>query len=143
MDLASHMLDFLDYVLGPIREARGYASNQANRYPAEDMVTGTFTFESGVQGAGIWCFAASDSLDRTEIVGSKGSISYSTFDTQPVVLVTDGNRTEFACDYPAHVQQPLIQTVVDTLNGQGSCPSTGESASRTSRVMDEMLRRSR
>jgi hypothetical protein len=40
---------------------------------------------------------------------------------------------------PPHVQQPLIQTVVDDLLGRGTCPSTGESARRTSRVMDTVL----
>jgi hypothetical protein len=37
------------------------------------------------------------------------------------------------------VQQPLIQTVVDDLLGRGTCPSTGESARRTSAVMDAVL----
>ena len=41
--------------------------------------------------------------------------------------------------HPPHVQQPLIQTVVDHLNGVGHCPSTGESAARTARVMDRIL----
>ena len=41
--------------------------------------------------------------------------------------------------HPPHVQQPLIQTVVDHLNGVGHCPSTGESAARTTRVMDQIL----
>jgi len=37
------------------------------------------------------------------------------------------------------VAQPLIQSVVDDLLGRGECPSTGESARRTSRVMDRVL----
>jgi len=139
VDLASHMLDFLDYLLGPIRDVQGLASNQARRYPAEDIVTGTFRFEAGAHGTGTWCFTGFDRCDRTEIVGSEGRITYSTFDAQPVVLTTARGRTEVACDYPTHVQQPLIQKVVDELNGTGTCPSTGESAARTSRVMDKML----
>ena len=38
-----------------------------------------------------------------------------------------------------NVAQPLIQTVVDDFLGQGTCPSTGESARRTSAVMDQVL----
>jgi hypothetical protein len=38
------------------------------------------------------------------------------------------------------VHQPLIQTIVDELNGRGSCDSTGMSAARTSWVVDEVLR---
>jgi len=141
VDLASHMLDFLDYALGPIRVAQGFAANQARLYPAEDIVTGTFMFESGVQGVGTWCFTGFERCDRTEIVGSAGKLTYSTFDAQPLILTTSQGRTEFAYDYPAHIQQPLIQAIVDALNGVGACPSSGESAARTSWAMDEMLKR--
>ncbi|MFN2272169.1 MAG: Gfo/Idh/MocA family protein [Anaerolineae bacterium] len=140
VDLASHMLDLLDYVLGPIRLAQGFASNQAQKYAAEDIVSGTFAFESGVHGVGTWCFTAFEKFDLTEIVGSAGKISYSTFDAKPIILTTKEGATEFSFDYPPHVQQPLIQTVVDELNGAGACPSTGETAARTTRVVDQMLR---
>lgn len=139
VDLASHMLDLLDFLLGPIRSVHGFASNQGRLYPAEDIVSGSFVFESGVHGAGTWCFTAYDRQDRTEIVGTQGKITYSTFDAQPVVLTTPAGTSGLAFDYPAHIQQPLIQTVVDALNGNGTCPSTGESAARTSWVMDRML----
>lgn len=140
VDLASHMLDFLDYVFGPIRYVHGFASNHAHRYPAEDIVTGTFVFASGIHGVGTWCFTSYDKWDMTEIIGSEGKLSYSTFDNQPIVLTTSKGSTEFSYDYPPHIQQPLIQMVVDALNGVGTCPSTGESAARTSWVMDQMLR---
>ena len=139
VDLASHMLDFLDYALGPISSAQGFAANQAGLYPAEDIVTGSFVFESGVQGVGTWCFTGFESIDQTEIIGDKGKIVYSTYDDRPVVLTTKDGVTEFSIDYPAHIQQPLIQTVVDELTGNGICPSPGQSAARTTWVMDQML----
>lgn len=139
VDLASHMLDFLDYALGPIGEVRGLASNQAHLYPAEDIVTGTFRFESGVHGVGTWCFSAFEKRDRTEIVGTTGRICYATFDSSPIALTTSAGTEEFPIDNPPHIQQPLIQLIVDDLNGLVASPSTGESAARTSRVMDQML----
>jgi predicted dehydrogenase len=139
VDLAAHQLDFLDYVLGPIQSVQGFAGNQAGLYPAEDIVTGSFVFESGVQGVGTWCFTAFEEIDRTEIVGDKGRITYSTFGSDPVLLTTSGGNTEFDIDYPPHIQQPLIQTVADDLLGVGHCPSDGESGARTTWVMDQML----
>ena len=139
VDLGSHTLDFLDYVLGPIHSVHGFAANQAKHYPAEDIVTGTFVFESGVQGVGTWCFTSFDELDLTEIVGSKGKTSFSIYGDDPVTLTTNDGVTEFSIEHPPHIQQPLIQTVVDELLGVGRCPSTGESAARTSWVMDQML----
>ena len=139
VDLASHMLDFLDDALGPIRDVRGLASNQAGLYPAEDIVTSIFRFESGAHGVGTWCFTTFDKQDRTEIVATGGRISYVTFDSSPIVLETTRGREEFLFANPAHIQQPLIQLIVDELNGSGKAPSTGESAARTSAVMDQML----
>ena len=41
---------------------------------------------------------------------------------------------------PKHIQEPLIQTVVDDLLGRGACPSTGKTAARTNLVMEQMVR---
>jgi predicted dehydrogenase len=138
-DLASHTLDYLDYFIGPIVEARGHAGNQAGRYPAEDTVSGSFVFENGVQGSGIWCFDSYTNEDKTQIVGTKGMLTFSTLGMGPIALTTEAGTTEFDIPIPAHVQQPLIQTIVNELNGIGQCPSTGRSGSRANWVMDQLL----
>ncbi len=135
-DLASHTLDLLDFLLGPIADVKGYASNRQGKFPGiEDTVTGTCRFESGVHGAGAWCFSAFGREDRNEITGSKGRLIFSTFGHEPIRLETDKGAESFPFDPPRHIQQPLIQTVVNDLLGLGVCPSTGESAARTNRVM--------
>lgn len=139
-DLASHQLDFLDFLLGPIAHASGHATNQAKRYRAEDAVAASFAFESGALGSGVWNFAADRRRDRIEIVGDEGQIAFSTFAFTPVELTTNGGSQTFAMDPPEHVQQPLIQTIVNALLQRGECPSTGASAARTSRVMDQIVR---
>jgi 1,5-anhydro-D-fructose reductase (1,5-anhydro-D-mannitol-forming) len=139
MDLACHTLDLLDYYLGPVVFAAGGASNQGGLYDAEDIVTAHFRFQSGVHGTGAWCFTSADRHDRVEIVGNRGTIAFSTFENAPVELIRDGRVERFEIPHPPHVQQPLIQTVVDALTGHGLCPSTGTTAARTSWVMDQML----
>lgn len=141
VDLAAHTLDFLDFVLGPIRQAHGYAAHQGRQYPAEDLVSGSFVFESGVQGVGTWCFTAAEEIDQVEIAGTRGKVVFSTFGHAPVRLVTPDGVQEFHLDHPPHIQQPLIQLVVDDLNGVGRCPSTGVTGARTSWVMDRLLGR--
>jgi len=140
LDLASHTLDLLAYYLGPSQSVHGVASNQGQLYRAEDLVTGTFVFESGAQGVGSWCFTAFRDYDMNEIVGTRGKIAFSSFGVEPIVLTTADGVTEFAIAHPPHVHQPLIQAVVDELNGVGQCPSTGVTGARTSWVMDEMLK---
>ena len=140
-DLASHTLDLLDFLLGPIQSVEGFASNQAGYYEAEDIVTGTYLFESGIHGVGNWCFSAFEDVDVNEIVGSKGKISFSTFGNDPIVLTTASGTEEWSFEPPQHVHQPLVQTVVDELTGEGSkCPSTGTTGARTNWVMAEMVK---
>ena len=122
-----------------LNQAFGEAANQARRYAAEDIVCGEWTFASGVRGVGQWCFSGGSSLDRVEIVGVRGRVTFATFDERPVVLEQDGVETAFDVPHPPHVQQPLIQTIVDELHGVGRCPSTGESGARTTAVMDRLL----
>ena len=141
VDLASHTLDLLDFLLGPIARAAGGSANQAGRYQAEDIVTGHFEFRSGVRGSGSWCFTTGDHVDRVEIVGSRGSVGFATFANLPITLTSGDQRSTFEIAHPPHIQQPLIQTVVDALRGGGACPSTGISAARTSWVMDQLLGR--
>ncbi|MFP4011861.1 MAG: Gfo/Idh/MocA family protein, partial [Spirochaetaceae bacterium] len=110
-DLASHTLDFLDYVLGPVADVEGYAANQAGLYTAEDAVSATFRYESGALATGLWCFTSATGRDVTEIVGSAGALRFSSFDTSPVEVETPEGTERIALDNPEHVQQPLIQAI--------------------------------
>jgi predicted dehydrogenase len=145
VDMGCHTLDLLDYILGPIARVSGGGANQAGLYAAEDIVTTAFEFASGVRGTGVWCFSGAGDLDRTEIVGTRGRITFASFANEPVRLditsdASGGGTEVFTIPHPAHVQQPLIQTIVDELRGTGTCPSTGPSAMRTTRVIDDLLR---
>ena len=142
-DLASHQLDIMDFLFGPIVGARGIARNQAGIYNAEDIVAGTFQFENGVVGQGTWCFTTSKVSDKevTTIVGSKGQLSFPFFSDHSVTLEVDGKEKEvMRFDIPVNIQQPLIQTIVDELRGVGKCPSTGVSGARTNKVMETLVR---
>ena len=137
---ACHTFDFLDFVFGPVVEACGIASNQSGAYRAEDTVVAAYRFRSGVQGCGTWCYAAAEDYEMNEIVGERGRIMFSTSQAVPIRLFRGDAVEEFPIADPPHVHQPLIQTIVAELNGQGRCPSTGTSAARTAWVMDEILK---
>jgi predicted dehydrogenase len=136
-----HMIDLLLFYFGSMQSVVGQHSNQAGLYAVDDIVSAVFRFESGVYGTGIWNFNTFDDLDRTEVVGSEGKITYPTFTEGPVVLEKDGARQEFFIENPEHAQQPLIQTVVDDILGKGNCLSTGVTGAETNRVLDAILGR--
>ncbi|GAB3964951.1 Gfo/Idh/MocA family oxidoreductase [Spirosoma terrae] len=139
-DLASHQFDFLEFILGPIKAASGIARNQAGLYQADDIVVANFEFESGVLGTGNWCFTVNKEqrLDETQLIGSKGKITFAFFEKFHIKLETETVVEDFTIPFPEHVQQPLIQRIVDELCGGDKSPSTGETGARTSRILDQI-----
>jgi len=140
-DLASHQLDYLDFLFGPIQKVKSIALNQAGLYKAEDFVTAEFVFLNEIAGTGTWCFSVSleSSRDTIEIIGDKGSIRFSSFSFEPIVLTNNSGRQEFINERPEHVQYNLIEKVVQSLKGKGIAPSTGITGARTSKVMDDIV----
>jgi predicted dehydrogenase len=139
VDLGSHILDLLDWLLGPVTHAAGIATNRGGRYPAEDLVTGVFTFSSGIEGVGVWNYDSFQYQDQVEIIGTAGALRFSCFADEPLQLVTVRGLDQIKAPYPETVQLPLIQTVVNALTGRGVSPSNGHTAVRTARVIDALL----
>jgi predicted dehydrogenase len=145
-DLGSHALDLLDHLVGPLHEVSGLAANRSGLHLAtEDTVALHFLTADGAPGSGHWNFAAAHREDVIELHGTQGRLRFACFAEEPVRLLRAGAAIEetFSLPHPPHVQQPLIQSIVDTLRGLpgAACPSTAESALRTSRVMDAALDR--
>jgi 1,5-anhydro-D-fructose reductase (1,5-anhydro-D-mannitol-forming) len=134
-----HTLDILDFMLGPIARVRAFADNQAGAYATEDVIAASFRFESGVYGTGTWCYTTDHDEEYNEIVGSRGRIRFSTFTPVAIRVMRGESVEELPIGDPPHVHQPLIQSIVDEMNGEGHCPSTGDSAARTARVLDAIL----
>jgi predicted dehydrogenase len=141
-DLASHQLDWLDHVFGPVKEIRSIVTNQAGLYEAEDFVSAAFNFDDNIVAQGTWSFtvAPENNRDVIEIIGESGSVRFSAFSFEPIVLTTTSGRQIFINERPEHVQYFLIEKIVQSILGRGEAPSTGISAARTSKVMDEVVK---
>ena len=140
-DLAPHQIDLLQDFFGPIIKAEGYSANRKGLYETEDTVSACFSFADGIVGSGSWCFVAHQSAktDRIEIVGTKGKISFSVFNYDPIALSTENGREEIAFVNPPHVQLPLIENVVRHLQGKAVCTCDSVSATSVNWVMDKIL----
>ena len=139
LDVGSHTLDLLDYLFGPLTMVAGNAANIASNYQVEDTVAMTFRTGTDVPGAGSWDFASSLPHDRVTITGTEAQLEFPTFGNDAIRLESTAGVKTFERPNPPHIGQPLIQSVVDDLLGRGTCPSTGETARRTTRVMDAAL----
>lgn len=143
-DLASHQLDFLDFLFGKISQARGISANQAGLYRSDDIVSATFRFKNGVVGSGLWCFTAdkSSEKDSIRIIGSQGELLFNCFGDPMTIHVKSSVSGEQTLNYlhEQPIQQHLVKLIVDELRGVGTSPSTGISGLRTTAVIDAITK---
>ena len=140
-DLAPHQIDLLQNLFGVITRAHGYPANRAHLYQAEDTLSACFFFESGIPGSGSWCFVGHESAkeDCIEVIGEKGSLSFSVFTYQPIEVITSEGKNLITVPNPPYVQLPLIKSVIQHLQGIGKCDCTSVSATAVNWVLDRVL----
>ncbi len=140
-DLAPHQIDLLQEMFGPIVEAEGFTANRGGLYETEDSVSASFRFDDGLPGSGSWCFVAHESAkeDRIDIIGDRGSLSFSVFTYQPIVLQNENGRQEIVVPNPRYVQLPLIRQVVEHLQNKAICHTDCVSATPVNWVVDRIL----
>ena len=140
-DLAPHQIDLLQNLFGVITRAHGYPANRAHLYQAEDTLSACFFFESGIPGSGSWCFVGHESAkeDCIEVIGEKGSLSFSVFTYQPIEVITSEGKNLITVPNPPYVQLPLIKSVIQHQQGIGKCDCTSVSATAVNWVLDRVL----
>ncbi|HEU5052622.1 MAG TPA: Gfo/Idh/MocA family oxidoreductase [Hanamia sp.] len=138
-DLAPHQLDLMYWFFGEVEKASGYSINQAKLYNADDLVAGNILFKSGVLFNGIWSFnvARGEEKDLCEIYGSEGKLSFPIFEHKKIELFKNGEKDIIPFVPLEHVQQPLIQKVVNYFLDKAPNPSSGEEAAVVMKLMDQ------
>ena len=140
-DLAPHQLDLLQEMFGIILDARGICANRGHIYTAEDSVSAIFRFENGLPGSGSWCFVAHESAreDSIQLIGNLGSLRFSVFDYEPIILHTSEGTQTINVPNPPYVQYPLIKNVIEHIQGLAVCSCTSVSATPVNWAMDRIL----
>ena len=140
-DLAPHQLDLIQDLFGVIVKAHGYCANRARLYKAEDSISACFLFENGLPGSGSWCFVGHQSAkqDCIEIIGEKGTLSFSVYTYNPIRLITTEGAVSITVPNPPYVQLPIIKSVIEDLQGIGVCQCRSVSATPVNWVMDRIL----
>jgi 1,5-anhydro-D-fructose reductase (1,5-anhydro-D-mannitol-forming) len=144
LDLGSHVIDLLDFLLGRLSRVSGSAARRSTgtarpEGAPEDTVVLSFATESGALGTARYQFHTSAAVDRLEFVGTSGTLSLSVFGQEPLELRLGEQSQSLSVEQPAHVHLPLVQSIVDELGGTGRSLSTGASALRAAEVMDRVL----
>ncbi|MGY6647363.1 Gfo/Idh/MocA family protein [Wenyingzhuangia sp. IMCC45574] len=134
-DLGSHQLNILEFLIGDIEYIHGFATNQSEIYEASDVVAATVIFKNGTVGSCFWAFnqGVPERQDELVINGSDGALKMTCFDDSPITFTNSKGKSEkFHIEYPKHVQQPLIASIVeDLLNETTNTYSTGSVGTKT------------
>lgn len=136
-DLAPHQIDLMLYFFGAVKQYSGYALNQAAASPADDLVSGSILFEKGILFTGVWCFSVSgqDAKDTCTIYGSEGTLQFGFFG-HSITVTVNGLTTLLEFEPLQHVQQPMIQKVVDYFINGGENPCTAETGETVMKIID-------
>lgn len=139
-DLAPHQLDLMMFFFGSPTETFGMSANQAGLYEAEDIVTGIMRLPENILFNGIWCYTVGEGLqeDLCEIIGSQGKISFPIFD-HTLCIQTGNQIINESFEPPQHIQQPMIEKVVQYFLGLGPNPCSAHDAIESMQVMDNFL----
>lgn len=138
-DLGSHCFDLVDFLAGRITDVSGMAVNTGGAYRAEDLAVAAFACGGAVAGTGTWNFNAPDVDDQLTLTGTAGTIVTAVFADRDVTIHTAAGTRTIQVRNPPHVHQPLIQSIVDELRGEGTCPSTGVTGARASWALEKVV----
>lgn len=139
VDMGSHVLDILDYLVSPITDIRGFSVNSGGCYSAEDVTGAALMFETGVVGSALFNFNADRWCDRIVITGQKGKISFSCFTDEPVELTAEGVITSYDFTSPSPIYLPFVENMLARLAAGDRCGDI-ETAGRPNYLIDELLK---
>jgi predicted dehydrogenase len=138
-DLAPHQLDLMLYFFGQPITTEGISLNKANLYLADDYVNAKMLFQDDISFKGLWDFNAriEDEVDICEIRGTKGKIRFSVFGNL-CELTIDDKITSLDFEYLAHVQQPMIEQVVNYFLSKNPNPCSANDAVEIMKMIDKV-----
>ena len=139
MDLAPHAIDLFEYLLGSIIEVKSVAANYGRQSEAEDHVSAIFQLENGITGLGQWDFSGAGYADEMVIHGARGNIVFGIHSTAPIKVINGKGENGLDHETPEVIQQPMIEEMVRTLNGNGRLPPNAEAAAKVNWVTDQIL----
>ena len=139
-DLAPHQLDIIQYIFGEANSYAGISANQSKKNEVEDAVSGIMKLNNDILFQGTWNFNMPSMLkeDSCQIIGEKGYIQFPFFGNE-IRIVTDEGADMIEFHHPQHIQQPMIQQVVNYFLGKSTNPCSVEEALKSMEVMQSFV----
>jgi predicted dehydrogenase len=141
VDVGSHRLDAMVFLLGELDEATGLRTTFDADSQVEQAVCACARFRNGAQLIAMGDYYSGRRADRFAIFGTEGAIVAESFDSHVFQLETRAGPEEFRYEpFPApHLG--LIRHIEDVLLDGQSNDTSGRHALATERILDASARR--
>jgi predicted dehydrogenase len=100
VDVGSHRLDMLCFLLGDVAEVHGFAANRLAHHSAENDTVFVLRFASGVVASAGFHFHTRPSRDVLEIFGSEATLLCDPFDAEAFTINGKARRAASKCQLP-------------------------------------------
>jgi len=139
-DLAPHQLDLMLFFFGEPVAVHGNSLNKSKNYHADDYAEAEITFRNSILLKGIWDFDVSkeNEADICIIKGDKGVLRFGVF-SDLCEITLNGEIKSLTFEHLPHVQQPMIEQVVNYFLDKGPNPCSGKDAVKVLRMMDSIV----
>jgi len=135
-DVGSHMIDLFLFLFGEPSMVSGKSGNLSQALSVEDVTTGFFLFENGIQGTMNITASCGIREDLLTIAGSKGALRFSIMDQAPVSLITDHGTEIFEFEEPEHSQMEMISMISDAMLGKTNVEDSGWNGLETQEILE-------
>lgn len=131
VDVGSHRLDMLLYLLGDVTEVHGFAANRLAHHSAENDTVFALRFASGALASAGFHFHTRPHRDILEVFGSEGTLTCDPFDGAAFTI--NGEEERFETPSPTHL--PFVEALVRGEPGH----VTGEEGLKVTRILEAAL----
>lgn len=145
VDLGSHVLDLLDFWFGPLELESSLSGNKSGRGKVADFAQARLSGPGRPSIELDFNFAKPDEhQERLHIQGEKGSLTFAVFNLDPIKVEDDEDPSKpLVSDetfFAEHVQQDLLENVMDCLRSKSEPWATPQAALRTWKLMEAILK---
>lgn len=136
-----HVLDYMCSLMGDIQDYNVIKNIFNKSNSVFDSLSMNLKFQNGALGSGQWLYTCKTELDRIEIIGDQGIIRFDFFNNKsPIYVITEAGQTEYIVEDSQFVGLNMEQEIVNELNGIGSFSGDVNTALKTLKLMDEILK---
>ena len=144
MDVGSHRLDVLIFLLGDVEEVCAYTETLRFDYEVDDSALLLLQFKNGTRGVANFNWNTGTGMDAIEIHGTEGKLVAEPLGTGNLALYQRGaDVKQFTLPPTKITHQGLVENFVAALNENAPLICPGEEGLKTNLIMDAAYQSSR